>query len=101
MGYGLVERLDAMIPRLRKVEFRFPSMTIRGRALEDGRIGRVPAGWHAYSVVDTDGDGFDPVAVDHHGAWVNHRFDFVTTLSLDDRIDEGLFAYTDDWGFVD
>lgn len=93
--------LAVMHPQLVGIEFDFHAEgMIRGWADEDGRIGMVPDGWHAYSVTDTDGNGFDPVAIEHHGAVVGHRFDFATDAALDDRIDRGRLAECDDWGFT-
>ena len=50
--------------------------------MDDGRIDRnkVPAGWHAYSVMESDGDedGETTLSIDHDG-YVNHRMDFITT----------------------
>ena len=43
----------------RHIEFDMPDgSTLNGYALDDGRIDRnkVPAGWHAYSVMESDGD---------------------------------------------
>ena len=77
--------------------------TLNGYALDDGRIDRnkVPAGWHAYSVMESDGDedGETTLSIDHDG-YVNHRMDFITTEDLSQRIDSGQLTeiHGDDWG---
>ena len=75
----------------RHIEFDMPDgSTLNGYALDDGRIDRnkVPAGWHAYSVMESDGDedGETTLSIDHDG-YVNHRMDFITTEDLSQRID--------------
>lgn len=105
MGKASLGQLAAMHPELIGVEFDFTPHeyaegTIEGWALDDGRIHGAPDGWHVYSVVETDGPGFDPVTITHAGAHVNHRFDFATTADLDAIIDGNLLGETDDWGFT-
>lgn len=91
----------------RHIEFDMPDgSTLNGYALDDGRIDRnkVPAGWHAYSVMESDGDedGETTLSIDHDG-YVNHRMDFITTEDLSQRIDSGQLTeiHGDDWGFTD
>lgn len=91
----------------RHIEFDMPDgSTINGYALDDGRIDRnkVPSGWHAYSVMESDGDedGETTLSIDHDG-YVNHRMDFITTEDLSQRIDSGQLTeiHGDDWGFTD
>ena len=63
----------------RHIEFDMPDgTTISGYALDDDRIDRnkVPADWHAYSVMesDSDEDGETTLSIDHDG-YVNHRME--------------------------
>lgn len=90
----------------RHIEFDMPDgSTLNGYALDDGRINRnkVPAGWHAYSVMESDGDedGETTLSIDHDG-YVNHRMDFITTEDLSQRIDSGQLTeiHGDEWGFT-
>lgn len=90
----------------RHIEFDMPDgSTIRGYALDDDRIDRnkVPAGWHAYSVMesDSDEDGETTLSIDRDG-YVNHRMDFITTEDLSQRIDSGQLTeiHGDEWGFT-
>lgn len=90
----------------RHIEFDMPDgTTISGYALDDDRIDRnkVPAGWHAYSVMesDSDKDSETTLSIDHDG-YVNHRMDFITTEDLSQRIDGGQLTEIrgDDWGFT-
>lgn len=90
----------------RHIEFDMPDgSTINGYALDEGRIDRnkVPAGWHAYSVMesDSDEDGETTLSIDRDG-YVNHRMDFITTEDLGQRIDGGQLTEIrgDDWGFT-
>lgn len=90
----------------RHIEFDMPDgSTLNGYALDDGRIDRnkVPAGWHAYSVMESDGDedGETTLSIDHDG-YVNHRMDFITTEDLSQRIDSGQLTeiHGDEWGFT-
>ena len=79
--------------------------TVSGYALDDDRIDRnkVPAGWHAYSVMesDSDEDGETTLSIDRDG-YVNHRMDFITTEDLSQRIDSGQLTeiHGDEWGFT-
>lgn len=91
----------------RHIEFDMPDgSTINGYALDEGRIDRnkVPAGWHAYSVMesDSDEDGETTLSIDRDG-YVNHRMDFITTEDLSQCIDSGQLTeiHGDDWGFTD
>ena len=91
----------------RHIEFDMPDgTTVSGYALDDDRIDRnkVPAGWHAYSVMESDGDedGETTLSIDRDG-YVNHRMDFITTEDLSQRIDSGQLTeiHGDDWGFTD
>lgn len=90
----------------RHIEFDMPDgSTINGYALDEGRIDRnkVPAGWHAYSVMESDGDedGETTLSIDHDG-YVNHRMDFITTEDLSQCIDSGQLTeiHGDEWGFT-
>lgn len=90
----------------RHIEFDMPDgSTINGYALDEGRIDRnkVPAGWHAYSVMesDSDEDGETTLSIDRDG-YVNHRMDFITTEDLSQCIDSGQLTeiHGDEWGFT-
>ena len=90
----------------RHIEFDMPDgSTINGYALDEGRIDRnkVPAGWHAYSVMESDGDedGETTLSIDRDG-YVNHRMDFITTEDLSQCIDSGQLTeiHGDEWGFT-
>lgn len=90
----------------RHIEFDMPDgSTLNGYALDEGRIDRnkVPAGWHAYSVMesDSDEDGETTLSIDHD-RYVNHRMDFITTEDLSQRIDSGQLTeiHGDEWGFT-
>lgn len=110
----LMEAADAFDDpyEARSIEFNLPDGTnINGYALDDGRIddSRVPAGWHRYSVTETETDDPDPafdgenetsLAIEHNAS-VNHRMDFITRQDLSKQIDNGAASdiRSQEWGF--
>lgn len=93
----------------RRLEFDMPDgNTVSGYAVDGDRIDRskVPAGWHAYSVMENDPSDDDSdettMSIEHDGH-VNHRMDFLTVQNLDSQIDSGKLSeiQDDNWGFTD
>ena len=91
---------DAMDPyEARPIEFTFNGRTIRGWAVDDGRVddtSLLPPGWARYGVMeDDDAPGY--VAVREGRIHVNHRMDAV----LPDTTPGDMDLDPDSWGFAD
>lgn len=91
---------DAMDPyEARPIEFTVGGRTIRGWAVDDGRVedpSLLPPGWAYYGVMeDDDAPGY--VAVHEGRVHVNHRMDAV----LPDDTPGDMDLDPDSWGFTD
>lgn len=113
---ALRRALGALADDMRGVDFDLPDGTTLCAWAADGQRvdrGRLPAGWHVYSVTEDETDERDPawggdledapyrtVLSIRGNALVNHRMDIVTTRGLDLE-DSDVFVDGDKWGFGD